>query len=149
MFAGINRTETAAYASSDDAAFIFGGRTVDENGKVGSASASVTGFNVFNFTTMEWEVVEGGEYSHDGSIWGGSATFVPTFGAKGIIVMLGGLERAHEPGSGYIDWGTIHVYDVAEKKWHRQKASGKAPERRSHHCAVGVADTGDNGSYEM
>lgn len=149
VFASIDRAENTAYKSTSDGGFVFGGKILDEDGKVTSSQESVKGFKTFNFTTKEWAEESGGAYSQDGSIWGGSATFVDKFGTKGVIVMLGGLSRPDQPGSGYIDWGTIHVYDVAAKQWHSQKASGDVPSRRSHHCAVGVADTGENNSYEM
>lgn len=159
VFANLERTENAAYAStggdvdsdSDGGlGFIFGGKMLNDNGKVDQSQASLTGFRSFDFKTKDWsEVQDGDGYSQDGSIWGGTATFVRGFGARGVVVVLGGLSRPDQPGEGYMDWATVNIYDIAEEKWHRQEASGEAPSRRAHHCAVGVADTSGNGSYEM
>lgn len=150
VFLGLDVTEKMAYTSTDDGGLAFGGKILGPDGVPNSTTEeSAKGFVTFNFTTKDWTHEDSGPYSHEGSIFGASATFVDRFGARGVIVLLGGLERANQPGSGYVDWGTIHVYDVAEKKWHSQKALGDAPSRRSHHCAVGVAGTAGNGSYEM
>lgn len=147
VFATMEGSDMAAYASTNDAAFIFGGKVVNSEARL--TRENVKGFKTFNFTTWVWDEEAEGPYSHDGSLWGASATFVPKFGSQGIIILLGGMTRPNEPAPGYEDWGTVDIYDLAEKKWHTQVTSGDTPPRRSHHCAVGVDDTRDDGSYEM
>lgn len=147
VFISLEATESMAFASSHDAGFAFGGKVLDEDGK--SQDVSALGFVMFNFTTKDWAHNESVPYSYDGSIWGASATFVEKYGSRGIIVILGGLQRAGQQASGHINWDTIYMYDVAEQKWYSQKTSGPPPSGRHHHCAVGISSSDNDGSYEM
>lgn len=150
LFMRLQRSETSAYASSTDTGFMFGGRATDSDTQ--STKVNIKGFATFNFLTTEWtDWNDDAPYSQDGSLWGGTATYVEQFGEAGIIVILGGKEMLHQPASGDVDFNTIHFYDIAAQKWHKQVTheDSEAPPRRHHHCTVGAGDTSANGTYEM
>jgi hypothetical protein len=146
VFAGFERSHGAAYVSTKDAGFIFGGSVVGSR-----PIRNLQGFKVFNFTTTEWSEERDAPYAVEGKLWGGSAVFVEKYGASGIIVMLGGVQRRAEEASAYVDSGKVYFYDIAERTWHSQQTTnnGDKPRGWDKGCVVGVEDTGDNGSYEM
>jgi hypothetical protein len=159
-FGSIPYRESAACTSTEGRAFAFGGTTIEtieeESTRLGSQS---TGLVTFDFYTRTFEEEDEGDdgyegnYSGDGSVWGGTTTFVPNFGDEGVIVMIGGETRRGQANAAYRDMMSVSVYDVAGKKWHAQQARlGDAtdpPPRVSHHCAVGVADTAEGNSFEI
>lgn len=146
VFSDFELSSGAAYVSTNDTGFVFGGTAVGSN-----PIRNLQGFKTFNFTTREWNEERDDPYSGDGTLWGGSATFVERYGASGIIVMLGGVQRRAEDASAYVDLGKVWFYDVAEKTWHSQQTANNddKPGGWDNGCVVGVEDTGDNDSFEM
>lgn len=51
---------------------------------------------------------------------------IPKYGDSGILVHLGGGDKAHTKG-----FNNISIYDKTERKWYFQLASGDIPEPRS------------------
>lgn len=144
IFRDLHASEGSASVGAADAGFVFGGKFVD-----GSRN-NVAGFAVYNFTTGEWaEETEVSYSTSDGSLWGGTATYVSRFGSRGVIFVLGGMRGRERPPSSYLPFDTVHFYDVGTRTWHQQAASGDGPSRRHLHCAVGTGGNNDNNTYEM
>lgn len=140
LFQQLGRTSGAAYASTPEAGFIFGGQ------KSGPTTQDTTvGHIAMDFRSKRWSRDSRGSYNEDRKIFGGTATYVPNFGPAGVVVVLGGL--ASDGGGDYVNFEQVHFMDPSTEQWYDQKTSGRVPEDRATHCAVGVA--GHNGTYEM
>lgn len=145
MFIGMNRTHTAASASSNDAGFVFGGMITDDKGRW--ANVYQKGFVVLNFTTGEWSErleKEDTPYSSDGTLMGSQAVYVERYGAMGLVFILGGVTMNE-----YVDFEELHFYDIAAQKWYSQRTTGDIPPTRYVHCATGVGGSEGNDTYEM
>lgn len=144
MFLSLNRTHSAATASSADTGFIFGGKMVNQNSQFTEMNAK--GFLTFDFRSNEWAESTDTPYSKDGSLFGAEAVYVEEYGTQGLILILGGMTRHGASTPGFLDMDKIWFYDIGSRKWHLQKATGEVPTFRRRHCAVGVAG---NETYEM
>jgi hypothetical protein len=144
-FKNAERVESSAYASTPDGGFAFGGSSAANTSK--EPKGNVAGFVSFNFTTKEWTSDSSAPYSSDGSLYGGTATFVPTFGPNGIIILLGGMTQAKTSDVKYLDFRTLYFIDPVTRDWNYQVTTGDTPSGRYHHCATGVASS--NGTFEM
>jgi hypothetical protein len=80
----------------------------------------------------------------------GSATFVPIFGSKGLVLLMAFWQMNNQTDryGKLIDFGTIKIYDVGNKAWYEQTARGDIPSLQSSPCVVGVPAP-DNSSWEM
>lgn len=144
-FTELRRTSGGAFASTSDAAFVFGGgssRTTDPN-----ARGPVKGFLEFNFTTQIWTNHSSGPWSDSGSLRSAAAVHVPTFGPNGLVMLLGGVDQAAPGGEEYMPMDNVTFMDPVTKEWHWEKTSGSPPRSRVSHCAVGVASP--NNTFEM
>jgi hypothetical protein len=105
----------------------------------------------FDFANSRWtNLTTVGLYSASGMALDGSAQFVPQFGEKGVIVMMGGIEPS-------ASWDTkgplrpmsnITIFDPYNQNWYSQSATGDVPLARANFCLVGASST--NGTtYEM
>ena len=70
---------------------------------------------------------------------------VPSFGHKGILLVIGGGDFS---GGQQANFNNITIFDKDKQKWHSQSASGDIPDPKRSFCAVGVQG-GDNSTYEM
>lgn len=144
IFSSLEATQYAASVSTPGAAFVFGGKFF-----VGR-SDNAAGFLQYNFSSKAWTQSEEVSYSRsDGSLASSSSTFVGQFGLQGIIVILGGIIRQGDPDSAYLDFRTVHFYDIDTQTWHQQVTTGDIPYGRHSHCAVGTGSLGNNDTYEM
>lgn len=146
LFLSIDRTERGAYTNTPDGGYVFGGEVIDSDAK--RTGENKKGYVSFDFDTKEWEYETTVPYSQDGSLWGATATYVPGFGSRELIFLLGGMERRREQASAYLDFGRVHFFDPASQTWYEQSTTGKVPPRRHDHCAIGVGDK-KNETYEM
>jgi hypothetical protein len=127
--------------------FIIGGTLMPLSGPRENAD----GFKTLNFTTMEWQEDTETSYPNN-NIFSGSAVFVEEYGASGILVVLGGMTKRAENGAAHLPVERAYIYDIAATKWYFQDISSpdkEKPARWDRACAIGVADTGDNNSFEM
>lgn len=145
VFVEIKRAQNPAYASTPDAGFIFGGTSVA--GSSPDPSGNRRGYISFEFATRTWEEHAEAPYSDDGTIWGGSATYVPGFGPNGLVFVMGGMHSRGEQPAKYIDFGTLHFLDPVTRKWYSQATTGDVPGERHQHCVGGAA--GANGTFDM
>lgn len=148
-FTNLVRSQAGASVSTRDAAFHFGGRSTTDS--TTEPEGPVPGYFHFNFTTDDhsWQNETEAPYSSEGTLYGATATWVPTFGPNGLIVLLGGqsLEMANPDNEQYLPMDEVHFMDPVTKTWYKQKTTGALPARRMFHCAVGVEST--NGTFEM
>ncbi|KAJ3955659.1 hypothetical protein N0V92_007807 [Colletotrichum tropicale] len=153
FFGELKRCEEGAYVSTSDAAFWFGGIA---SGWTNSnpASQPVPGVISYNMTTKVWSndtTPDFSAFSEYGTIVGGGAVYIPTFGRNGIIVVMGGLTFTLEPSQktshGWMDFSNLTFYDPITKNWYWQKATGTPPTARRGFCYVGAE--GKNGTYEI
>ena len=118
------------------------------------------GLLTFDFETLSLSnTTDGGYFAsqyHESNLVfdPGKMIVVPSFGADGIIILLGGSGSAStghqfEPGVGVFN--NITIYDIRTQAWLWQNATsvtGSPPLPRGFFCAVGVQG-GDNSTYEM
>ncbi|KAF2996412.1 hypothetical protein E8E13_002203 [Curvularia kusanoi] len=73
----------------------------------------------------------------------GVLTYVPGFGAEGLLIGFTGGDN-----DTFAQMNVIDVYDIAESKWYKQSTSGKMPPYRVNPCAV-VGAALDGSSYNV
>lgn len=74
----------------------------------------------------------------------GKLVNVPTYGAGGILILLG----EGDPNT-VVSFNNVTIYDKIAQKWYSQLASGDIPEPRSDFCIVGIQSTIESGNFEM
>lgn len=141
----------AAHAYSDKAFFSYGGSFEPYNSR--SHMAVLSGLVVQNFSDGTW--------SNHSTVFAGReqyrtqarAVFSPNFGDEGFLVVVGGEapptgSSVYYEGRAMVDMSTITLYDIANRAWSVQTATGDIPPLRSEFCAVGIASE-DNTTFEM
>lgn len=112
-----------------------------------SAYYTLAGMLVYDFATETWT-----NETLDFMRLHGDAQYVPIFGDEGVLVLLGGdeptLQNPVTDGGSLVPMDSIRVYDIANKKWYTQKATGKIPASRYNLCSVAVSGANST-SYEM
>ncbi|EFQ27055.1 kelch repeat protein [Colletotrichum graminicola] len=152
LFTRLTRSQGAAYVSTPDSGFYFGGfssGSADPNPK-----GPVPGFLEFNYTATDqaWKNHTVAPYSTSGNVVGASAHYVPSFGPNGIVMMFGGASHVIGAGQsnsnvGWLGFDTIYVMEPLSKRWYSQKTSGNAPGARMWHCTAGAVS--QNNTYEI
>lgn len=135
-------------ANTPDAGFYFGGLREDID-KAGS-NRFMSGYIQFNFKAenKSWVTRDDSRYSPSGTLYAASAHYIPDFGTKGLIMILGGSEYDAARGDGTaLSMETLWFLDLATHQWHSQRTSGDPPPRRRWPCTVGALGT--NQTYEM
>ena len=102
----------------------------------------------FNFEDLKITNTSDGDYRRSQSfevIFGcGKVVNIPTYGAKGVIILLGEGDPSH-----VVSYNNITIYDKSEQNWYSQLALGDLPQPRSDFCIVGIQGTTDSHSFEM
>lgn len=147
FFVDLERTENGATTSSPGAGFVFGGKILDSKSK--ATGQNEKGTVTFDFGSKNWSQNSEGPFSPDQTLWGATASFVEGFADEGLIFLLGGMNRRDEPAAGYLDFETVHFFDIAKRDWYEQKTTGDVPGVRFHHCAVAMTDSSSNDTTEM
>ena len=87
---------------------------------------------------------------------GGSLTFVPGFGAEGVLIAMGGEYTGAKPwmemATNFVPFTNVSIWDIASKTWYWQNAtantnSADIPPPATMFCSAGVA--GQNGTFEI
>lgn len=116
-----------------------------------SGAVASLGMITYNMEKNTWSNGTVPCYDSPCSIHRGAAHFLPDFGKDGILLSLGGAtDRFIGTGNDATDledFGTIHIFDLADQKWLTQATSGDIPEKRVNHCVVGLP--GDEQTYEI
>ncbi|KAG7143361.1 Kelch repeat-containing protein like [Verticillium longisporum] len=146
-YTSLTRSQGGAYVSTPDAAFWFGG--LETPGTSGGPRGYVPGYLSFNFTTKSWANETNSPWSSYGTLYGGDAHYVPTFGPNGIVILIGGStwDMTGSGSMGYLDMQNLTFFDPVTREWHSQTTSGEAPLRREWFCVAGAEST--NGTYEI
>ncbi|KAK7210051.1 hypothetical protein V2G26_017229 [Clonostachys chloroleuca] len=143
-FDDLVRSEDGAYVSTEDAGFWIGGSAFPETHT--DANSDIPGVVSYNFTTKEWKNHTEAPFSDDGTVNAATATYIPSFGPNGLIMLLGGLEHTIPKATNHLSFETVHFFDPVTMKWYKQPTTGTKPQKRNHHCSVGVQG---NGTYEI
>ena len=114
---------------------------------------SIQGLLSYNFLTKDWTNTSSIGFASSGFSVLGEASFVPNFGAEGLLVFLGGesppnVTYQYQGAAAVVDMATIPLYDIHTGTWHHQATTGDVPPGRTGLCVVG-ASPGDNSSFEM
>jgi Kelch motif len=111
----------------------------------------IPGIVSYNTVDGTWKNESSTGYSAFGTAVLAQLQYVPTFGAGGLLLVMGGSTpnavKWTDRGSNYVSFEKVNIYDLASKSWHAQTASGAIPNARSRFCSVGAR--GDNGTYEI
>ena len=147
-FDNITRTSHALAATVEDTFFMLGGlinsRTSHEtNDMSGSDYVSVGGVLAFNMTTGKWTNSSMPSELVRPRGKNGILNSVPSFGSMGLLLAAGVGTVDDAPRS----FDNITMYELSNRTWHYQSATGDIPAGRDGACSVGVQ--GDNGTYEM
>ena len=110
----------------------------------GAGSMDIPGLVIFDTNSQEWFNVSSTGYSWSGTSVSGAADFVPSFGAKGLLFVLGGAANSD---TALVPFDTVSIYNHATQVWQTQKVIGDLPHLSSEPCVVGMP--GDNGTYEV
>ena len=87
---------------------------------------------------------------------GGSLNFVPSFGAEGVLIAMGGEYTGAKPwmelATNFVSFTNISIWDIASKTWYWQNATANnnstdIPPPATMFCSAGVA--GPNGTFEI
>ncbi|OLN87990.1 Kelch repeat-containing protein-like protein 1 [Colletotrichum chlorophyti] len=150
LFSELRRNEDGAFVTAKDTAFWFGGSSSGWTSP-NPYTQPVPGILSYNFTTKTWANETTNAFSKFGTMIGGRAVYVPTFGPNGLITLLGGntwnLMPDQKSPIGWMDFSNLTFFDPITRDWFWQNTTGNAPTPRSSPCTVGVQ--GKNGTYEI
>lgn len=143
----------AAYAQSDKTFFSFGGSFSLDNSSPPGPGTVLTGLVVQDFARGLWQnysTTSSGQAQYRTQA---RAVLSSSFGDEGFLVIVGGeappIETSvYYEGNSMMEMSAITLYDIANKAWFVQTATGDIPPPRSEFCAVGSA-SGDHKTFEM
>ncbi|KAF6813367.1 kelch repeat protein [Colletotrichum musicola] len=146
----LRRPYGGAFASTPESGFYFGGMLEDTD-KASGYEVFVSGFFQFDYALQQqsWTNHTETQYSSSKTLYSASAHYVPMFGTKGLVMILGGSQWDPEaPGNlSDISMEEVSFMDPATKRWYSQQTSGRAPPRRRWVCTVGANSAGN--TYEI
>lgn len=116
FFNDMIRTSLGAWTSTPDAGFWIGGISDARSTREEADRGPISGILSYNFTNNEWRNDSSAGLSPDGTLTGASATFVPSFGANGLIVLLGGSSRYDQEGVGHQPMDDIRFFDPVTRE---------------------------------
>ncbi|KAK3402249.1 hypothetical protein B0T20DRAFT_370472, partial [Sordaria brevicollis] len=148
----INLTNNAAFASTYGAqslGFHIGGVTSEDQGPStrGTPEPYMITYDM-NLKQLAVSSLSAAKTPSGSGLWGGRAEYIPRFGPKGLIFLMGGtvLDKASEPDYPLIFYN-LTFFNPQTGKWMWQKTSGVIPHPRQSVCIAGVA--GPAGTYEL
>lgn len=149
--AGLIRSEDGAVVSTPSAAFWIGGLATPGTHDI-AVRQPIPGMVSFNFTTKSWKNETAPAFAPPyGTVYKGSAQYIPKFGPNGLVMVLGGTNWALDPAetqpSAWMDFQNLTFFDPVTKDWHWQGTTGDAPTSREDFCVVGAE--GKDGTYEI
>ncbi|KAK5165294.1 uncharacterized protein LTR77_009392 [Saxophila tyrrhenica] len=121
---------------------------------VNLVTISVPGMVMFDTFSQNWYNLSTDAISYFGTAVNGATHFVPSFGPKGLLFMLGGVS----PSGRIVSWpdtfdhpgfpfDSLWMFDPWSQQWLSQSTSGQAPASVQYPCAVGLE--GDDDTYEI
>jgi hypothetical protein len=141
----------AAYAHSDKALYSLGG-SFDE-GASEFPDAVLSGLVVEDFAKGAWDNHSSASNGQATYRTQAQAVLSPNFGSDGFLIVVGGeapptKSYVYNEGRSMVEMSAITLYDIANKAWFVQTATGDIPPIRSEFCAVGSPSV-DGKTYEM
>ncbi|ORY15014.1 hypothetical protein BCR34DRAFT_196915 [Clohesyomyces aquaticus] len=138
------------------AGYYFGGYTNKRTSRWSNAYDEIPSLAMqeMNFTTAKFNNNTASGYSKTGTHEFGGMIHVPSWGERGLVVVIGGRtspSSASFDGSFYQDMAQIHIYDPTLRRWFSQTASGSPgsiPTQRDRFCVVGNA-AGNGSTFEI
>ncbi|KAH6689527.1 hypothetical protein F5X68DRAFT_274675 [Plectosphaerella plurivora] len=125
VFQGLQRVQAGAHVTTADSGFYFGGAATAPSNE--DAHSPVPGYVRFNLTAndLDWRNVTDAPYSETGTLYGGTATWIPTFGPNGLIMLLGG-QSGGIGNSGRVEYmrmDIVYFMDPVTGRWSSQSTS--------------------------
>jgi hypothetical protein len=151
VFSQLTFSEDGAHATAGDTGFYIGGMASGWTEPGRAATQPVPGVVSFNMSTNTWTNTSVAPISPFGTVANGVAEFVPTFGANGLVLVLGGttftLKPDSRPPDGVRDLRNVTFFDPVSQQWYWQIATGAVPSARQNFCIVSARS--QNNTYEM
>ena len=141
----------AAHAYSDGSFFSLGGSfDPDATGSPGTVLSGLVAQDFARGTWNNYSTVSGGQAMHRTQA---RAVLSPNFGSDGFLVIIGGEappteSSAYNKGRSMVEMSSVTLYDIANKAWFVQTATGDVPPIRSEFCAVG-SPSDDAKTFEL
>jgi hypothetical protein len=141
----------AAHAYSEKAFFSLGGSYDGDDSE--SPDNVISGLVVHGFAQGTWENYSTASDGQPSRRTQARAVLSPNFGLDGFLVVVGGsappeVSSGNCEGRSMVGISAITLYDIANKAWFVQTATGDIPPIRSEFCAVG-SPSGDGKTFEM
>ena len=140
----VERIHIGSYAqSSTGEGYYLGGAKTPESDAAflalpGATPYMVEGLLSFNESSLTIQNSSSSGLNDAGTEAGGFLVLIESLGQNGVLVTFGGFSNTngvpmglgddslHDP-SLHLDFASISVYDIANKKWFRQNATGEIP----------------------
>ena len=137
------------YSESSYGYYVGGYKSSRSTQSMDSNTAVIShGLLKFDFGDLKITNTSDGDYGRSRSFenvaGSGKVVNVPTYGAGGIIILLGEGDL-----NNVMSFNNITIYDKTAQNWYSQLASGDLPEPRSDFCIVGIQGTIESGNFEM
>ncbi len=151
-FGALTRPFFGLAAHGGDSTCVLGGYSTGQTtpALAGHGRVLLPGIVSYNMTSGEFRNASATEYYGSGTAQRGQSVYVPTYGAKGLFVMLGSdnwRDNSYTPGKRLVSFANVTLFDPVERRWYWQTARGEVPKSRIEFCAAGAQST--NGTYEM
>jgi hypothetical protein len=153
LFEDLHQSEFGAYASTNDTGFYIGGIASGWTEYRRARNQVIPGMVTYDMKSKVWDNGTTA-FSPFTTLAGASAHYVPTFGANGLVMVLGGSSHAVE---GEPDWSAARAWDFRNltffdprtKKQYWQAATGDIPpdSPRAFFCTTGFQNS--DGGYEI
>jgi hypothetical protein len=141
----------AAHAHSDKAFFSLGGSFEPDASQF--PGTALSGLVVQDYAKGTWDNSSMALSGQSPYRTQARAVFSPNFGSEGFLIVVGGeapptKSYSYYEGRSMVEMSAITLYDIANKSWFVQTATGDIPPIRSEFCAVG-SPSADGKTYEM
>ena len=147
------RSMQGAVAFGNDTGYVLGGCARFDT-SLGTANYQNTvpldGLLTFDMNSQKLSNISATGYNGNGTVEFAKMEYVPTFGPKGVFILLGGDQPDFEGPTAtdyYVPFTNVAIYEPSSNRWYQQPTSGRIPEPRKEFCTAGVAST--NETYEI
>jgi hypothetical protein len=138
----------AAFIASTSSFYCLGGNLAEASA---NSDIAIQRLVEYDFASNKWTNTSSLSATSSGYLVGGEAAFTPDFGQAGFLVFIGGSDpdnQMFDPDApALVDTSKITLYDVEEKAWYQQTATGTIPPPQQFFCSVGGTSVQD--TFEM
>ena len=129
----------SAFTASNSTFYSLGGVVAEASS---DPYTGIQGLIEYDFASNKWTNTSSIGATASGYLLGAEAEFTSAFGEAGFLVFIGGSDpstQEFDPDSAPLrDMANITLYDIANKTWYHQIATGSIPPPRKFFCSVGV-----------